>query len=133
MGCKIAYRTSMKCEVDMWFLRSIYLYTVSKLKATVVLLLNWQNFRLIKHWWILLFTIFYLYIFAMFSLRHHSQKRAIWLKSNLCLRNRIEDLITAHYWSCSSELCMNFIVCLLCKFFTNAVQYFLRWWKSFCC
>ena len=30
---------------------------------------------------------------------------SIWLKPDLYLLYRIEDLITPHYWSCSSELC----------------------------
>ena len=34
---------------------------------------------------------------------------SIWLKSDLYLRYGIDDLITLHYWSCSSELCMNFV------------------------
>ena len=42
---------------------------------------------------------------------------SIWLKSDLYLRYRIEDLITSNYWSCSTELCMNFEVCILCHDF----------------
>ena len=34
---------------------------------------------------------------------------SIWLKSDLFLLYRIEDLITLHFWSYSSELCMNFV------------------------
>ena len=64
---------------------------------------------------------------------------SIWRKSDLYLRYRIEDLITPHYWSCSCELCMNFVVCILRLYFDqshnvlNAVHYFCRWWKlRFC-
>ena len=43
-----------------------------------------------------------------------------------------------HYWSCSSELCVNFVLVYGVIISTNqiaylnAVRYLLRWWKSFC-
>ena len=54
--------------------------------------------------------------FSMFS--SLSWKKVVWnkhqsLKSDLYLRYLIEDLITPHYWSCSSELCINFVVWIL--------------------
>ena len=52
----------------------------------------------------------------------------IWLKSDLYLHYRKEDLITLHYWSCSSELCINFV--FNCIYYvlisTNQIAYFKR-------
>ena len=50
-------------------------------------------------------------------------KLKIWLKSNLY---RIEDLITPHYWSCSSELRMNFVLACCVMILTNQIAYFKR-------
>ena len=51
--------------------------------------------------------------------------KPIWLTSYLYLRYRIEDLITLHFKSCSSELCLK-----LCIFYvmilTNQIAYFKR-------
>ena len=44
---------------------------------------------------------------------HEATCGSIWRKSDLYLRYHIEDLITPHYWSCSSELCINFVVWIL--------------------
>ena len=46
---------------------------------------------------------------------------SIWLNSDLYLCYRIEDLITPHYWSCSSELYMNFVFASC--FLTNQIAY----------
>ena len=42
---------------------------------------------------------------------------SIWLKSDLYLRYHIEDLITLHYWSCSCELCINFVFAYITSWF----------------
>ena len=49
---------------------------------------------------------------------------SIWLKSDLYLRYLIEDLITPYYWSCSSELCMNFVFAYCVMISTNQIVYF---------
>ena len=37
----------------------------------------------------------------------------------------IEVMITPHYWSCSSELCMNFVICILRHYFNQSdIAYF---------
>ena len=37
---------------------------------------------------------------------------------------RIEDLITLHYWSCLSELCMTFVFADCIMISTNQIEYF---------
>ena len=50
---------------------------------------------------------------------------------------RIEDLITLHYWSCLSELCMTFVFADCIMISTNQIEYFkcsavfLKMTKSF--
>ena len=56
----------------------------------------------------------------------HVTTFSIWLKSDLYLRYRIEDLITPKYWSCSSELCMNFVFAYCVMVSTNQIVYFKR-------
>ena len=48
------------------------------------------------------------------------------VSSDLYLCYRIEDLITPHYWPCSSELCMNFVFAYCVMISTNKIAYFKR-------
>ena len=48
----------------------------------------------------------------------------IWLKTDLYVRYRMEDMITPHHWSCLSELCMNFVVCILRHDFDHHIAIF---------
>ena len=48
------------------------------------------------------------------------------LKSDLFLRYRIEDLVTYHYGSCLSELCINFVFAYCVMISTNQMAYFKR-------
>ena len=52
------------------------------------------------------------------------RRASIWLKSDLYFRLHIEDLIASHYWSCSSELCMNFVFVYCVIISTNQKAYF---------
>ena len=61
--------------------------------------------------------------------KHKATMATIWLNSDLYLSYlsyRLGDLITLHNWSCSSELCINFVVCKLCYDFEQSDSVYRR-------
>ena len=53
----------------------------------------------------------------------------IWLKSDPLLRYRTGDLTTPHYWLCSSERRMNFVVCIWRHDFNQSDSVIqTQWW-----
>ena len=55
-----------------------------------------------------------MYICVNFCFNFMTGLVSIWLKSDIYLRYRIEDLITPHYWSCSVLIILTNELLLLC-------------------
>ena len=87
-----------------WALFTINIFHLSKQLPVPLIICIWINLS-----WLL--EIIRTNLIPCILLDH--KPYTILINSDLFLLYRIEDLITPHYWSCSSELCMNFVVCIL--------------------